>query len=73
VPPGGSAWAIAIDDQPVNVPTSSTRRGRFRRTTNARNEPSSGPTIICGVSCVASVSAASRRNSSPGGDECASA
>ena len=49
VAPGGSACAIAIDDQPVNVPISSTRRGCFRRTRNARKLPTTGPIIISGL------------------------
>src|SRR5437763_8505655 len=60
--PGGSASAIAIDDQPVNVPISTTRRGCWRVTRNERNAPSSLPTIIPACTWVAFVSSSSRSN-----------
>jgi hypothetical protein len=52
-PPGASPAAMAIDEYPVKVPISRTRRAAMANTSISRNRPSRSPTSIraSGPSC----------------------
>ena len=58
--PPGATHAIAMEDQPVNVPTSRTRFAFVIVTRKERKAPSTVPTIIWGAVCVALVSSPRR-------------
>jgi hypothetical protein len=62
-PPGGSARAIAVDEYPVKVPTSTIRRAPVSWTSSASSAPSSTAICICD-SGIRAVASRSRRRTS---------